>query len=249
MEILLLALFFIAAFASSFVGALVGGGSLIITSVLLAAGIPPLQVLGSRRVAAIGGNLGSWIRYHRQKKVDYRLVLILVVPSLIGVLLGFWLIEYFKELDLRLLMGIFLLALLCVHVVREVQGDRIRRFHSRTVQHALGVFGAIVASFVNNIAAAGGGMLLAYTLLLVYGKSILNTAGTSKFLLVIANSFAAVLFIAGDYVDFELVAVMIVGHFLGGLLGAHFYIKQSKPVLRILLYGVVILMIIRILFI
>ena len=89
--------------------------------------------------------------------------------------------------------------------------------------------------------------MLAYTLMLVYGKSILHTAGTSKFMLLISNTFAATLFIRSDYIDYELAIIMLVGHFLGGWLGARFYLKLNQGLLKIFLYGVVILMILRVL--
>ena len=80
-----LALIFFGRFCLFFHRLLSWWGSIIITGVLLAMGIPPTTIIGSRRAAAIGGNLGAWIIYHKEKKVDYRLALILLAFSLIGV--------------------------------------------------------------------------------------------------------------------------------------------------------------------
>jgi len=247
MEYFIFGILFVAAFASSFIGSLVGGGSLIITSVLLALDVPPLIMVGSRRMASIGGNVGACVRYGSQKKINYKLAFTLIPIGLVGVFVGYWVLFYFKELNLRFLIGVVLLALLTMHILRELRGNQLWRIKNRAVRHAVGQVWAFIAMAVNNLTGAGGGMLLAYDLLLVYRKKILETAATSKFVLLFCNVFAGFLFWSQDKIDWPYVLVMIVGHLLGGYIGARFYLKQSEPVLRIFLYGIVVLMIIRIL--
>lgn len=238
-------LVFVAALASSWVGALVGGGSLIITSVLLSLGIPGTILVGSRRTAAIGGNVGSWLVYHKQKKVDYKLGLILFPVSLLGLFIGWYFLEALKDKGLEQVIAIILLVLLGFKMLKDFYGNHMTLANSRVGRHIGGGLGALLSGLVNNLTGAGGGMVLVFGLLLGYGKEIIHAAGTAKFVLILSNAAAAIMFTVVGYVHWKLVAVMIVGHFIGGWLGAKFFVKRDEKFLRWVFYFLVVFLVVR----
>ena len=241
-------LVFVAAMASSWLGALVGGGSLIVTSVLLALGMPGTMMVGSRRFAAIGGNVGSWLPYHKAKKVDYRLALILFPLSVGGLFLGWYLLEFFKDKGLENIIAIILFGLLVFKFLKDQLGSGKSLSSTPWIQHLVGGTGAILSGTINNLTGAGGGMVLVFGILLGYGKSLLGTAGTAKFVLMLSNSVAAIMFSLAGYISWELVFVMMAGHFVGGWLGARFFLKREESFLRWVFYAIVLVLIIKTLF-
>ncbi len=236
-------LFFVGAFVSTCIGALVGGGSFVITSILLLLGVPPNVMVGSRRTAAIGGNLGALIQYHKAGKVDYKLGLILSPFMAVGLVLGWLTLEVLKEYDLNRIIAIVLLGLLAIKIwkdrfVEEEKSDR-KPWH----RIAVGGLGALISGWINNLTGAGGGMLLVFSLLLGFGRNVLNTAGTAKFMLMLNNFSSAALFLWLGYVDVPMTGTMLAGHFIGGMVGARFFLQRKTPFLKHFFYAIVVVMI------
>ena len=71
-------------FMASFIDSVVGGGGLISIPALMWTGLPPLQVLGTNKVAAVMGAFTSFVTFIRSGKVDRKLIRLLFPLSLLG---------------------------------------------------------------------------------------------------------------------------------------------------------------------
>ena len=115
METINLILAFVIAFGTLFIGAISGGVGLVLRPLLILLGFPAVAVVGSVRVSAIFGEIPAIYLLHRSKKIDWRLVLILIVPMLLGSLIAGLVVvsvveEFFEKIigTMLLLVGILL---------------------------------------------------------------------------------------------------------------------------------------------
>ena len=74
MEIEMLLFLIVSGFVAAFIDASVGGGGMISIPALMWAGLPPVSVLGTNKVAAVMGAISSFIPFIRSGKMDVALV-------------------------------------------------------------------------------------------------------------------------------------------------------------------------------
>lgn len=235
-------------FVASWFGSLAGGGGLIVLPVLLAFGLPVPVALGTRRFSTIGTITSGLIQFHRWKKIDYKLSSSLVVFTITGSVVGYLIVDSVNEMILKRVIGIFIMALGAVlffensEKIKEIKGSlySYRYIIGPPVAALSGTFAVIIGG--------GGGMILTYLLIIVYGQTILQSAGNRRLPLLAANILATILFIIGGYVYYPLAVSLLFANALGGWFGSRFYLKKGDKKVRVFFFGVVIVLGIKTLF-
>ena len=97
-------------FMASFIDSVVGGGGLISIPALMWTGLPPLQVLGTNKVAAVMGAFTSFVTFIRSGKVDRKLIRLLFPLSLLGSAAGVLAVRQIPPDFLRPLVLVMLIA-------------------------------------------------------------------------------------------------------------------------------------------
>ena len=69
-----LIIFVLTGFIAGYIDAIAGGGGMIQVPVLLFAGIPPIFVLATNKLASLFGTLMATIKYAMNKKISFYLV-------------------------------------------------------------------------------------------------------------------------------------------------------------------------------
>ena len=113
MDIVLLATFFVG-LASGFIGAIVGGGGLISIPFLIFIGLPPHTAIATNQLGALGLAIGAITRFIRSKEIQWRYIIPFTILAIGGGYLGSHILIETHEDLVRMIIVIFMLAILPV---------------------------------------------------------------------------------------------------------------------------------------
>jgi uncharacterized membrane protein YfcA len=235
---------FIAAIGAGMFGALVGvGGGLIIVPLLsVALGVDLHVAIATSLLGVIAVSTTASASYFRLGLPDRRIGLLLLTATVAGGMVGGYVAGL---LDAHMLAGLFgvLLVVVALQMLRahrrpmaEVVGEpgplefdwsyveptsgvevgyRARRAW-------LGVLASLVAGGLSGLLGIGGGVVNVPTMNVLMGIPIRVATTTSTYMLGATAVASAVLYLSRGQVDPQLVAPVVVGVVLGGLVGARF---------------------------
>jgi uncharacterized membrane protein YfcA len=215
----------ISAFAAGVINSVAGGGTLLTFPALLAA-LSPLGIEAGQfanatsTVALVPGSLaGAW-GYRREMRMVRSWILLLLVPSLIGGLIGSLLAarsppRFFNALIPWLILTAALLFLVQPAVARLIQA-KPHAAPSRNIYG--GLFGAGIGIL----------MLSALALMGVPGVHQMNAVKT--FLAFCINGVSVLIFVVENKVQWRYAPIMALAAILGGYLGAR-VARRVRPVL------------------
>jgi hypothetical protein len=209
-------------FAAGFVNTIAGSGSLLTVPMLILLGLPANVANGTNRVGVTFQNLVAIAAFRRQGAFDYAGVWRLLVPSVLGGIVGAQLAVDLDETLLRRLIGGLMIALLVVMLVHPERWlaasgarRRARLWLELPVFFAIGIYGGFVQ--------IGVGIFLMAALVLCSGFDLL-TANALKNALVLAFTAAAlIVFVVHGQVQWTL--GLLVAAFQG--VGAWFAVRLS----------------------
>ena len=227
---------FIAGVFAGAVNSVAGGGSLISFPSLVAFGIPAIQANATNTAAIWPGSLSSAVAYSRDIKPDRQLLLTLLLPSMVGGLLGaVVLVVTPPELFNRVVPFLVLFATL-LFASRDLIDRLIKRGDGEQNVSTLGrIWGFLFQLFVATYGGyfgAGIGILMLGSLSVMGLRDIHRMNGLKTVLATLINVIAFVYFAARGLVVWPIAVVMGIGSILGGFAGARFAKRVDQRLLR-----------------
>ncbi|MDN5796307.1 MAG: sulfite exporter TauE/SafE family protein [Intrasporangium sp.] len=228
------------------INAIVGSGTLLTFPTLLFFGINPLTANVSNNLGIVAGGVsGSW--GYRHELTGQGPTLRRLMPlSLVGSVVGAGLLLVLPPAAFNAIVPL----LIALGVVLVVLGPRIQgrvrggahepepRWHAP----AMGA-GVLLAGMYGGYFGAAQGVLLMGILSVLSSEPLQRLNGYKNVLTLIANFVAAIVFLlfARDHIDWLVVALIAVGSFCGGIIGARVGRRFPPNVLRgiIVVIGVV----------
>tara|TARA_Y100000310_G_C20686687_1_gene819459 strand:+ start:1602 stop:2357 length:756 start_codon:yes stop_codon:yes gene_type:complete len=244
MELIHLIIFLIIVFFSNFFASIVGGASLLILPAMLILGIPADITVATNRFHRVFATGTSSITYLRKIKVNYKLLFWYCLISIIGGVLGAFIVLSLNESILKLIVSIFLLILGVYFIFNKDLGikdskAKPNKLVSYIVLFILGVYRTIVGS-------AAGTFTRAY--LIISDKlTFLQSATFGSTIGFAINIFASIVFIFAGIIDYWLAFYMIIVGILGSYLGAKTAMKKGNKFIRRLFLLLVVIISIRLL--
>jgi uncharacterized membrane protein YfcA len=224
-----LLIFLLIGFAAQLVdGALGMAFGQISSTILLSIGIPPAVASAGVHTAETFTTAVSGVSHIAHRNVDWRLFMRLVIPGVIGGVLGAYVLT---TVDASVAKPFVLAYLTSLGLYLFYRGVMHRHTERRPkVVAPLGLVGGFL-----DAAGGGGWGAIVTSNLLVQGsnpRKTIGTVNTSEFFLTITVSatFLATLSLAGSPEDRELMARAIVGLVIGGVLAAPFGAWIAKRV-------------------
>lgn len=249
-------LFLIGLFAGAYgmiIGA--GGGFIFVPALLLLFDVTPTIAAGTGLAVVWINSISGVHGYIKQKRIDYKLGLLLAIGALPGTFLGVWFANissssvFFIIFSVMLIgLGIFMLlvkepkpkkgeqlsevraGLEEVGASIDVKGATITEiiFRKSTVYLLLtGVLMGIVSSFFG----IGGGWLLVPILIYLYRINPHIATATSIFALCIYSTVGVLINVVNHNIDWVLVLLGGVGMAIGAQLGVHLSKRLSGPII------------------
>jgi uncharacterized protein len=227
------------------VGSIIGiGGGIIITPALTLMGFAPAQIASTSLIAVTSTSASSTIAYSRQRKIDYRTGLKMVIFSIPGSIIGAFIstdisLEFFK------LSFAILLMLTGTYILFK---NSILKNSNKKPKTSLSVFicytGTFIAGIISSLFGVGGGIIFVPIMVLIFQMTMAKAAPTSQLILFITSlvgTFTYILLSKPDYLNALFLAG---GAFIGGQIGATLsnYLKEKvlQKLLSIFLIAVAI---------
>ena len=234
---------FIAGVLAGAINAVAGGGSLISFPSLVASGLPAIVANATNTAAIWPGSLSSAVAYAPDVRRDSKLLWTLLVPSLVGGLLGALVLvstppELFARVVPFLVFFATLLFALQGPLSRFTRSHEAEGDHVGTAGRASGFLLQLFVASYGGYFGAGIGILMLGSFSVIGLRDIHRMNGLKTVLATVINVVAFVFLAARGLVVWPVALVMGAGSIAGGWLGAHGAKRVSQPVLRAVVIGV-----------
>ncbi len=212
--------------AAGLVNAIAGGGTLLTFPALLAAGVSPVAANATNTVALFPGQLASSFAYRSHIADERRRAVVLAVPSLVGGVLGAWLLLALPERAFAVAVP-WLILFACV--VLAFQGQlKYLVSKARHANHPAALWIAQLAiAIYGGYFGAGIGILMLAAMGILLPSSIQHANALKVLFSLLINAIAAVIFVFSGKVHGAEAVLMAAASIAGGFLGAR--LAQRLP--------------------
>jgi uncharacterized membrane protein YfcA len=220
----------IASALASMINALAGGGSMLTLPLLVAMGLPAGVANGTNRVGVITQGVASIATFHGQGFREYRLVLRLLLPMMLGAAAGTALATRMDDGLLRLVFGVTLAAWAVLLVVRPGRFLHAPPEPRRPGALAYGL--CVLIGVYGGFLQVGVGFPLLALLVLYLGHPAVQ-ANAIKLALTLGYTLVSLpMFALAGQVAWREGLVLAAGGLLGGWLGTHMQIRGGAKLVR-----------------
>ena len=240
---------FVAAVVAGAINSVAGGGSLISFPSLVAFGQPAILANATNTAALWPGTLSSAVAYRRDTLFHRDLLLTLLVPSMVGGLLGAVVLvitppELFDHVVPFLVLFATLLFAMRDVIARWTNAAADGEEHVTTAGRAWGFLFQFLVATYGGYFGAGIGILMLGSLSVMGLRDIHRMNGLKTVLGTLINVIAFVFFALKGLVVWNLALLMAVGAVAGGWIGARTARRIDQRWLRafIIAVGVVVSM-------
>ncbi len=233
----------------------VGGGVFIVPLLSLAYDFSSHQAVGTSLMTIVFAALSSTVGYWRQRRVDYKVGLILTLTTIPGAFVGAYLTIFVEEKLLGLIFGVFLifvaLRMAILFDIYNVQIPTIGKvWHRKIVDSGGAVFEydtnvwlGLMLSFFGGLSSGllgiGGGALMVPILHLTMNFPMHVAVASSMFIIIFTSTSGAATHVSLGNVNVSYAVFLGIGVIFGAQLGAYFSKKISGKDLR-RIFGVVL---------
>jgi len=211
---------FVAAFLAGAINSVAGGGTLVSFPVLLALGLPPVVANATNTVGIWPGAFGSVWGFRREMRRLDRRVFWLVLPSLVGGLVGAILLRSTSSSDFEKVAPWLILFATFLFTIQA----SLQKFlqSSVSIQHhgSKWLIAAVLAQLCVAIYGGyfGAGMsIMSLSVLGLLGMTeMLEMSATTSLLSFVINGIAGVLFVVSGLVHWPIATAMALGALSGG---------------------------------
>lgn len=230
--------------AAGLVNAIAGGGTFFTFSALVAAGLPPVVANATSAVAVTPANLASAWAYRAELAANLRRFAALGAVSLVGGVLGAWILTQtgntaFRRLVPWLLLFATLLFMASPRIVAMAKAiGRQEGAHPSTQAWAMGLAFQFLVATYGGFFGAGMGIVMLAAMAITEGDDFHLINAAKHLCSTLIQLVAVVVFVANDLVSWPETAVVGAASVVGGYLGVVFGRKLPAPVIRWLVIAV-----------
>lgn len=254
--VLLSFLAFFVGIVSALVG--VGGGVFVVPFLSLVFGFSVHGAVGTSLAVIVFTSLSSALGYSRQRRIDYKIGLILAFTSVPGAFLGAYLTTFISTGLLGLIFGFFLIFV-AFQMMFQPAFFRFRSpamrggWHRRIVdsegmifEYDARVISGLALSFFGGLSSGllgiGGGSVMVPILYFTMSVPMHVTVATSMFIMIFTSVSGVVTHISIGNIRFDYAIYLCIGVIFGAQLGAHIAKRISGKNLR-RIFGLVLFLV------
>lgn len=215
-----LVLFITGMLAASF-STLIGGGTLLTVPVLIHLGIPPHTAVATNRIGVFGLSITGWVAFQQQRLIRHGIAWALGLASGIGAIAGTMILISISETHLKAFIGVMSVALLLFTAVKKEIGvasagvkGNLRWIAGIPLAGLLGAYGSVYG--------AGLGTFLTYLLVILFGQTFLESAGTRKVAIGMQAIVSSILYYRAGLIDWPTAVNLFISMGIGSYLGARY---------------------------
>lgn len=225
---------FIAALLANALSALAGGGAgLVQLPLLILLGLPFPLALATHKLASVALGVGASLRHARERSLNARLALLILVSGLPGVWLGARLVLALPARLCTLLLGLLTIGLGVFSASRPDLGQRAELHGHGVPGLVTGALGLFAIGVLNGSLTSGTGLFVTLWLVGWFG---LDYSRAVAYTLILVGLFwngtgALTLGLQGQ-IAWRWLPALLVGSVLGGYLGAHLAIARGSGLVK-----------------
>ncbi len=228
----------LAGFFSGFINTVAGSGSLITLPLLMALGLPANVANGTNRIGILLQNVVGTASFRRQKVLNFRTSLKLVIPAVAGSVIGAWIAVDLNEQVMERTIGGLLLFMFFIVLwkpskwLREKQGKSpFPLWLNGIIFFLIGIYGGFIQ--------AGVGFFLLAGLVLGAGYDLVRANAVKVLIVLLYTPVALAFFIYNHQVNFLYGIILAVGSMLGAWVGAKVAVEKGAKFVRYVLLAAV----------
>lgn len=217
--------------AAGFINTLAGSGSLITLPLLILLGLPANVANGTNRVGVVMQNVVAVATFRQLGALDAGGTWKLVLPSVLGSVIGAQLAVDLNEALLRQIIGVLMLLMI---VVMFIQPERWLQEHAGPRHARLWVEVPLffVIGIYGGFLQAGVGIFLIAALVLSAGFNLVSANAVKNLLVLVFTAAALVVFIVHDQVNWTLGLLLAAGQAVGAWFAARTAVKRGARFVR-----------------
>ncbi|MFD4368537.1 sulfite exporter TauE/SafE family protein [Rhodococcus sp. NPDC058521] len=229
----------VAGLGAGAINAVVGSGTLITFPTLVAFGFPPVTATMSNAVGLVAGGVSATWGYRRELSGQLDRLRWQIPASLLGAVLGSWLLLHLPETVFATVVPVLLVLALVLVVLQP----RIQKWAKKRadVEAGLGplrltllTMGTFLVGVYGGYFTAAQGILLMGVMGAILPESLQRMNAAKNLLALVVNVVAALAFtfVAFDRINWAAAGLIAIGSLVGGVIGARYGRRMSPPVLR-----------------
>jgi len=221
-----------AAFVAGLIDAMAGGGGLITIPALLAAGVPPVDALGTNKLQASFGTATAFSTFARAGHVDLQRFAVPALAAFLGSAAGAFIVQ---QIDPGFLAA-FIPALLVAMAIYFLVGPKMGEDDRHMLVGGAGLAGIAAAiGFYDGFFGPGTGSFFTTALVALVGLGVVRAVAHTKLLNLASNLAGLLAMIVGGHVLWLFGLMMAAVSVAGGRAGAHLAIRFGGRAVRPLL--------------
>jgi uncharacterized protein len=222
------------------INTLSGSGSLISLPVLMFIGLPPHVANGTNRIGVFFQNLVSTANFKHQKVLETKTGWEVAIPSILGSVLGAFIVLELNQRAVEITVGIVLLIMLIPMWYKPNQwlNGLDREQHKINPVMRFGIFFLIGA--YGGFIQAGVGIFLLSALVLSLGFDLVRANALKGFINLIFMPFALAVFIYKGQIDIVVGLILAVGNSIGAYFASKYAVSWGAEFVRWVLLVVII---------
>jgi uncharacterized membrane protein YfcA len=216
---------------AGFINTIAGSGSLLTLPILILLGLPANVANGTNRVGVVLQNIVAVATFRRRGVLPLAGSWKLIVPSVLGAVIGAELAVDLDEALLRQTIGVLMLVLLVLMVLkpeRWIAAHATPREPRLLVEvplfFAIGVYGGFIQVSV--------GLFLMAGLVLGAGYNLVGANALKNLIVLVFSAAALVVFVINDQVEWTLGLLLGGGQAVGAWVAAHFAVQRGAEFVR-----------------
>ena len=229
-----LILLLLVSFFSNIFSAISGGGAgLIQLPALLLFGIPYYQALALHKVATVALGLGGSLRNFRSIKSDLPKIFVLLIFGIPGVLIGSSLISIISEEYLYLIIGLLSIFLSFYSFIKPEFGLVKLNKEISISSWTKFVILVFLVGILNGSISSGTGLLVTILLIKTFEMDFLSAISITFLTVgIFWNASGAIALSRIGFLPFNIMVVLLIGSFSGGLFGAHLSNLKGNKIIK-----------------
>ncbi|MGD2117091.1 MAG: sulfite exporter TauE/SafE family protein [Chromatiales bacterium] len=222
-------LFLVSLLANVFSAFSGGGAGLIQLPTLIFLGLPFGVALATHKLASVALGIGATIRHLREKPLERRFMLFILLTGVPGVILGASLILNIEDRYAEIALGLLTLSLGVYSIFKKTLGQQLENRNRDRRGYLVGGLVLFVIGVLNGSLTSGTGLFVTLWLIRWFGLDYRTAVAYTLILVGVFwnGSGAVTLGLLGD-IRWDWIPVLLAGSLLGGYLGAHLAITKGN---------------------
>lgn len=227
-------LFFISTLANTFSAYAGGGAGLLQLPALIFLGLPFAVALATHKIASVALGVGAALRHSREKKLQWRFALFILVTGVAGVIPGARFILTVPENIANLSLGIMTVGLAVYSWRKPDMGINLKTMHRDAYGYLIGGVVLFLIGILNGSLTSGTGLFCTIWLVRWFGLDYkLAVAYTLVVVGIFWNGSGALTLALLGTVKWSWLPVLIIGSAVGGYSGAHLAIRSHNSSIKL----------------